>query len=118
MSKSRCSNALELKEVGAVIALWSAPYGALEWLAAGEKIRQYSIPLRVEMFGADSSKVFRRMDLEKALGAEYIENFIIRRADLHSAILIDIAENTIHTDYEGEKIEQKFRRRKSVFQKR
>ena len=96
----------ELKEVGAGIALWNAPYRALEQLGAGEKIRQCSTPLRFGLFGAASGKVFRRMDLEKILGAEYCESFIIHRTDLHSAILSGIAESTIHTDHECEKIEQ------------
>lgn len=96
----------ELKEVGAGIALWAAPYRALEQLGAGEKIRQSAAPLCFGKFGFPSGKVFRRLDLEKILGLEYSENFILHRADLHSAILNGIAENTIHTGYECKRIEQ------------
>lgn len=96
----------ELKEVGAGIALWNAPYRVLERLGTGEKIRQFSTPLRFGLFGSAAGKVFRRMDLEKILGSEYRENFIIHRADLHSAILSGIAEYAIHTAYECEKVEQ------------
>ena len=104
-----------LTEVGAGIALWNAPFRALERLGVGKKIRQYSTPLRFGMFGSPSGEVFRRMDLEKVLGSEYNENFIIHRADLHSSILSGIAANTIHTDYECEKIEQSSKGVKVVF---
>ena len=107
--------AAELKEVGAGIALWNAPFRALERLGAGEKIRQSATSLRFGLFGSAAGKIFRRMDLEKILGADYNENFIVHRADLHSAILGGIAANTVHTGYECERIEQNSDGVKAVF---
>lgn len=98
--------AAQLKEVGAGIALWTAPFRALERLGVGEKIRQYATPLRFGEFGFASGKFFRRMEMEKVLGSNFNENFILHRADLHRAILSEIDKNTIHTDHECEKIEQ------------
>ncbi len=105
----------ELKEVGAGIALWNAPFRALERLGVGDKIRQCAMPLRFGMFGFASGDIFRRMDLEKVLGAEYSENFILHRADLHSAILGGIVANTVHTDHECERIEQNSGGVKAIF---
>ena len=98
--------AAQLKEVGAGIALWTAPFRALERLGVGEKIRQYATPLRFGEFGFASGKFFRRMEMEKVLGSNFNENFILHRADLHRAILSEIDKNTIHTDHECEKIDQ------------
>lgn len=55
------------------------------------------------------------MEIEKVLGSEFNENFILHRADLHSAILSGIDNNTIHTDHECEKIEQNSRGVKVTF---
>ncbi len=98
--------AAELREVGAGIALWTAPFRALEQLGVGEKIRQCATPLRFGEFGFASGKVFQRMEIEKVLGSDFNDNFIIHRADLHRAILSGIDANTIHAGYECEKIEQ------------
>lgn len=107
--------AAELREVGAGIALWTAPFRALEQLGIGEKIRQCATPLRCGEFGFASGKVFQKMKLETVLGAHFNDNFIVHRADLHSAILSGIDKNTIHTDYECEKIEQHSEGVKVVF---
>lgn len=98
--------AAELKEVGAGIALWTAPFRALEQLGIGEKIRQCATPLRFGEFGFASGKVFRRMEMEKVLGSNFNENFIVHRADLHSAILSEIDPDVVHIDHECERIEQ------------
>lgn len=98
--------AAELKEVGAGIALWVAPYRALERLGVGEKIRESSAPLKFAAMGFASGKVFQKLDLDKILGSDFNENFIIHRADLHSAILSGLDNNSIHTDHECERIEQ------------
>jgi 2-polyprenyl-6-methoxyphenol hydroxylase-like FAD-dependent oxidoreductase len=46
------------------------------------------------------------MDIGKVLGAEFSENFIIHRADLHAAILSGLEKSCLHTDHECERIEQ------------
>ncbi len=98
--------AAELKEVGAGIALWNAPFRALERLGVGEKIRSSAAPLKFGTMGFASGKVFQQLDFEKILGSQFNENFIIHRADLHSAILSGLDKNSIHPDHECERIEQ------------
>jgi 2-polyprenyl-6-methoxyphenol hydroxylase-like FAD-dependent oxidoreductase len=98
--------AAKLKEVGAGIALWNAPFRALERLGIGEKIRSSATPLKFGVMGFPSGKVFQKLDFEKILGSQFSENFIIHRADLHSAILSGLDKNSIHTDHECERIEQ------------
>lgn len=98
--------AAELKEVGAGIALWVAPYRALERLGVGERIREFSSPLKFGVMGFASGKLFQELDLDKLLGSDFNENFIIHRADLHSAILGGLDKKSIHTDHECEQIEQ------------
>jgi FAD-dependent urate hydroxylase len=98
--------AAELKEVGAGIALWNAPFRALKRLGVGEEIRKSASPLKFGALGFGSGKVFQELDFEKILGSEFKENFILHRADLHSAILGGLERNSIHTDHECERIEQ------------
>ena len=98
--------AAELKEVGAGIALWTAPYWALERLGIGEKIKSTASPFKFGVMGFPSGKVFQQLDFEKIIGSDFSENFIIHRADLHSAILSGLDKNSIHTDHECERIEQ------------
>jgi 2-polyprenyl-6-methoxyphenol hydroxylase-like FAD-dependent oxidoreductase len=90
--------AAELKEVGAGIALWNAPFRALERLGVGEEIRNSASPLKFGALGFGSGKVFQKLDFEKILGSEFKENFILHRADLHSAILGGLDKNSIPTN--------------------
>jgi 2-polyprenyl-6-methoxyphenol hydroxylase-like FAD-dependent oxidoreductase len=46
----------ELKEVGAGLALWVAPFRALERLGVGDRIRQLSTPLQFGEFGLPRAK--------------------------------------------------------------
>jgi 2-polyprenyl-6-methoxyphenol hydroxylase-like FAD-dependent oxidoreductase len=96
----------ELREVGAGLALWVAPFRALQRLGVGEKIRQCSTPLGFSELCLPSGKIVRRLEIEKLLGAEFNENFIIHRADLHAAILSGLEKNVVRTGHECERIEQ------------
>lgn len=96
----------EFREVGAGLGLWLNALRPLDRLGVGEKIRGFAAPLKFAEICTPQGKVLSRMDIEKAVGVKDAANFVMHRADLHSAIKEALPTGSLETSAECEKIEQ------------
>ena len=96
----------ELKEVGAGLGLWLNAVRPLDLLGIGRKVRSFASPLKFAEISTPQGKVLNRTDIERIVGTKDAANFVMHRADLHSAIKEALPLAALETNAECERIEQ------------
>ena len=98
--------AAEFKEVGAGLGVWLNAVRVFDKLGIGKKIRSISKPWTFGEICSADGRVFQKMNINEILDTNDDGNFVMHRADLHSAILDNLPKDILFTDYECDKIEQ------------
>ena len=96
----------EFKEVGAGLGVWLNAVRVFDKLGIGEKIRSISKPWTFGELCSADGRIFHRMNINEILETSAAGNFVMHRADLHSAILDNLPKDILFTGYECDKIEQ------------
>lgn len=95
-----------LHEVGAGVGLWANALRVLDRLGVGDRVRRDGSPLHVAGVCSWRGTVLSRLDLRDVLPSADAANYVVHRADLHTALADALPDGLVRTGAEVVGVEQ------------